>query len=559
MTVEANPVDPAVGANVIITVRAAGVPASTSWNTFLRFDPAKVQLTAQSGAASGQAGEFLPDTRSLSEINASGEVRAFGSQLGAGFLGSGILGVFTFTAATAGTIDLGSEAFSPTNVFGTKFIKNGVSTIPNIGPAVRVTIGGGTVNVAPTITTQPANQTVSAGQTATFTVAASGNPAPTVQWQRSNDGATWNPIAGATALTYTTAATMSGDHSAQFHCVATNSVGTATSNAAVLSVNVAPTITTQPVNQTVTAGQTATFTVAASGNPAPTVQWQRSNDGATWNPIAGATALTYTTAATMSGDHSAQFRCVAINIVGTATSNAATLTVNVTPVNVAPTITTQPVSQMVTAGQTATFTVATSGTPAPTIQWQRSNDGITWIPITGATAVTFTTAATVNGDHGAQFRCLATNTAGTATSNVAILTVNPLGVAPTITGQPVDQSVSVGQTATFTVSAIGSPPPTFQWQRSQDGATWDPIAGATASTYTTAITVGGDTGAKFRCVAINLAGAVHSATATLMVGTDGGNGGKSGGGGSCGLGGGLGLLGLALVMFWRGRLNLRLG
>jgi hypothetical protein len=88
--------------------------------------------------------------------------------------------------------------------------------------------------------------------------------------------------------------------------------------------NVAPAITTQPVSGTVTAGNTATFTVAASGSPAPTYQWQ-SNPGSGWTDVTGAMSATYTTPATVGGDNGKQFRCVAANSVSSATSDAATL------------------------------------------------------------------------------------------------------------------------------------------------------------------------------------------------------------------------------------------
>src|SRR3989442_3852429 len=92
-----------------------------------------------------------------------------------------------------------------------------------------------------------------------------------------------------------------------------------------------PTITTQPANQTVTAGQTATFTAAATGSPTPTVQWQVSTDGGvTFNNVSGATSttLSFTTASSQNGY---QYRAVFTNAAGTATTTAATLTVNAAP------------------------------------------------------------------------------------------------------------------------------------------------------------------------------------------------------------------------------------
>ena len=84
----------------------------------------------------------------------------------------------------------------------------------------------------------------------------------------------------------------------------------------------APSITTQPSNQSVTVGSTATFSVVATGTTPLTYQWQKGT-----TPITGATAASYTTAATTSSDNGAQFEVAVTNSVGSITSNAATLTV----------------------------------------------------------------------------------------------------------------------------------------------------------------------------------------------------------------------------------------
>jgi Immunoglobulin I-set domain len=92
---------------------------------------------------------------------------------------------------------------------------------------------------APSITTQPSNQSVNVGSTATFSVVATGTTPLTYQWQKGT-----TPITGATAASYTTAATTSSDNGSQFEVVVTNSVGSITSNAATLTVTtVAPSAT----------------------------------------------------------------------------------------------------------------------------------------------------------------------------------------------------------------------------------------------------------------------------------------------------------------------------
>jgi hypothetical protein len=94
-----------------------------------------------------------------------------------------------------------------------------------------------------------------------------------------------------------------------------------------------PAITTQPVNQSVAAGATASFTVAAIGAPAPSYQWQISFGGPTFTnltndpPYSGVTTPTLTITAASAGLSGYQYRAVATNSAGSATSDAATLTV----------------------------------------------------------------------------------------------------------------------------------------------------------------------------------------------------------------------------------------
>src|SRR5215469_8649159 len=263
---------------------------------------------------------------------------------------------------------------------------------------------------------------------------------------------------------------------------------------------VAPSIITEPANQVVKAGQTATFTVVATGTATLTYQWQKSGAA-----ISGATAASYTTAATTSTDNGAQFVVVVSNSVGSVTSIAATLTVNA--IAVPPSITTQPVNQTVTVGQTATFTVVATGTAPLSYQWQKNGAAIS-----GATLASYTTPATTSADNGAQFVVVVSDSAGSATSNAATLTVSASAVAPSITTQPASQTVTVGQTATFTVVATGTSPLSYQWQKNGTA-----ISGATSASYTTPATTSSDNGAQFVVVVSNVAGSVTSNAATLTV------------------------------------------
>lgn len=89
----------------------------------------------------------------------------------------------------------------------------------------------------------------------------------------------------------------------------------------------------------------------------------------------------------------------------------------------APSITTQPGNATVKAGETATFTIAASGTGL-TYQWQIDrNDGKRWVNIDGAIAMNYTTSAVDISCNGFKYQCVVSNSAGTDTSNTAVLTV----------------------------------------------------------------------------------------------------------------------------------------
>lgn len=262
-------------------------------------------------------------------------------------------------------------------------------------------------DVAPAITTQPVNVTVTAGQQAAFSVTATGSPTPTYQWRKNSVN-----ISGATSSTYTIVSTVSGD-AGTYTVFVSNGVGSGvTSDNATLTVNaapVAPSIATQPANQTVTAGQQAVFSVEVNGTAPFTYQWRK--DGQNIN---GATGATYTIASTVSGD-AAAYSVVVTNSVSSVTSNNATLTVN--PATAAPSFTTQPTDQTVAAGAPVTFTAAASGNPSPTYQWKKN--GVT---IGGATNSNYTIASVAAGDAG-DYTVVATNSVSSATSSSAHLTV----------------------------------------------------------------------------------------------------------------------------------------
>ena len=209
--------------------------------------------------------------------------------------------------------------------------------------------------VAPTITTQPASVSVTEGQTATFSVTASGSPL-FYTWKKNGV-----IISGATSASYTTGATTVADSGAAYSVVVRNGAGVAKSTAAILTVNsapaiAAPVITRQPPNKTVTEGETAKFTVKASGEGTITYQWRKNG-----TDIAGATLSSYTTPATTLADSGSFYNVVVGNEGGSITSAVKKLTVNPAAI---PTPTATPSA---TPSATPTPTPGVSPTPPPVV------------------------------------------------------------------------------------------------------------------------------------------------------------------------------------------------
>jgi uncharacterized repeat protein (TIGR02543 family) len=343
--------------------------------------------------------------------------------------------------------------------------------------------------VPPAITTQPAGVSAVEFNTVVLTAAASGSTPLTFQWNK--NGA---PIPGATSTTLTLNNVHVADTGA-YTFTATNPVGSVTSNAANVLVGLAPvTILVQPASQTILVGEPATFSVAVSGSAPFAYQWRK--DGVN---IAGAIGPSFTIPSLQLSD-SGTYSVLVSNGAGSVLSDPATLIVTTTPV--APSITTQPASATVIAGNQAQFTVKAAGSTPLSYQW--SKDGIA---IPGATSATFIIASVAPTDAGA-YTVTVTNSVSTATSNAAVLTVI---TPPSIVTQPASQLVNAGGTATFQVVASGTAPLSYQWQKNAVN-----IPGATNSSLVLNNVQASDA-ASYTVVVTNTGGSVTSASATLTV------------------------------------------
>ncbi len=272
----------------------------------------------------------------------------------------------------------------------------------------------------PTVNTNPASQALCAGSNVTFSAAATG--ALSQIWQVSTDGgATFTNIAGATGTSYTINGITAALNNNRYRCVFTGQCNTSNSNAAVLTVQLAPSISTQPANTNVCAGSNASFSVTAAGTGIA-YQWQLStNGGISYNNIPGATNASIAVNAVTTAQNSHRYRCI---VSGTCTPSAISGAgiLNVTsPV----TINTQPADVVLCGNGDASFTINAINTNNG-IQWQVSTDGgTTYSNIAGATSTTLTVNVTGTNFNNNRYRVVLNNgVCPVVNSSAALLTVN---------------------------------------------------------------------------------------------------------------------------------------
>jgi hypothetical protein len=179
-------------------------------------------------------------------------------------------------------------------------------------------------------------------------------------------------------------------------------------NCADLPSEQTPIVTSDPSSKTVCEGTTVIFSSSASGNPAPSVQWQLSTNGTDWNNIDGATSGTYSFASGNT-DNGNQYRAVWTNTQGTATSNSATLSVNNNPPK--PAITSDGPLSFCSGGSVTLTSSAVTGN-----KWSTGEEAQN-IVVTSSGSYT----VTVN-DNGCS-----------AISDVSVVTVNNLPAKPVVT------------------------------------------------------------------------------------------------------------------------------
>jgi hypothetical protein len=428
-------------------------------------------ITAQPVALTVAQGNDASFTVTATNNNASGTLGYLWKK-GSSSLSNGgrISGATSATLTITGTVASDAANYSVV-VTG---LLNSTSAGVNSSPAAL------TINVPPTINTQPASVTVLAGASPVFTVAAvNNNGSGTLSYQWMKGGApltNGGRISGATsaALTITGAVAADADSYTVVVTATLNSIpSSVTSSAAVLTINQAPTITTQPAPLTAPQGTDATFTVVASNNNSSGTlgyQWMKGAANLTnGGRISGATSATLTITGAVAADADNYTVVVTASLNSTlapVTSSAAALTVNLKP-----TITSQPAASTVVQGASASFTVTAANTNGATpllYQWQKGGAPVAdGGRISGASTATLTIANTMAADadnYTVVVTASLNSTNSAVTSSVAALAINQ---PPSITTQPQSSTVSEGAGASFTVVATNNNSGgslSYQWQ-----------------------------------------------------------------------------------------------
>ncbi len=263
---------------------------------------------------------------------------------------------------------------------------------------------------------------------------------------------------------------------------------------------------THPQSQTTVAGSNVLFSASASGTPPLAYHWQF--NGADIPGATGTNLLLTSILPTDAGTYTA----IVTNSIGSATSSVAVLTV-ISP----PTITNDPQSQTNPEGGSTIFTATISGNGTLNYQWRYNGAGIiNGTRISGANTNTLLINPLQASDEGS-YDLVVANQAGSVTSAVAVLTVPVMPAPPNIVVQPANQSLPTGINATIQVSATGTAPLAYQWQKNGlNLANGTHYSGVSSNTLTVVNLQTNDSGA-YRVIITNSLGATTSAVANLSV------------------------------------------
>jgi hypothetical protein len=349
-----------------------------------------------------------------------------------------------------------------------------------------------TANSPPAISTQPSGQSLLVGQSFQLNVIASGSSPLSYQWLKS--GAV---IAGATASSYSVASASTADTGA-YTVTISNAFGSATSSTATVTVTTpplqAPVFTQQPASIAKTVGSSHSFSVSVTGYPAPSLQWLKNGVR-----LSGQNSATLTFASITAGD-AATYTCEATNASGAIGSQPAVLSVGLAP-SVVRSLPLTTVEAKI--GDPLRIDLPPlAGTTPLSYRWSRDSS-----VIAGSGDVLL--IGTLTSAGAGLYSCTVINAYGSVQIDRVRVT---LVEAPRITSQPVSATITATGNATFSVTASGTPTPTYQWYRNEVLISGQTAAQITVSGSSAALKAGG-----YYCVVTNRAGSVSSATALLTI------------------------------------------
>ncbi|XP_078355116.1 protein sidekick-1-like isoform X18 [Oculina patagonica] len=334
----------------------------------------------------------------------------------------------------------------------------------------RDTSNATTVNVLykPDITAHPNHRTATEGKNVALSCNADGNPAPTISW--TINGSRVN-TSGNSRISLSEdkkelfITNVSRTDSGEYRCVANNSVGNDTSNAAELHIQYQSKITAHPQNTTATEGKNVTLSCNADGNPEPTISWTRDGapvDTSNTSRISFSDDKKQLTITNVNRTDSGDYRCVANNSLGNDTSYVATL-----DIQFAPEILKNPNDVTAVEGQDAVFSCSVRGNPSPSVSWTKDDEKL------NVTANPRLSVSKTNNNHSliitdvqrsdaGQYRCVAINIINSSTSTAATLQVH---FQPYFTWNPEDTTVVEGQNTTLNCEVYGNPVPDVRWTK----------------------------------------------------------------------------------------------
>ncbi|XP_068699347.1 basement membrane-specific heparan sulfate proteoglycan core protein-like isoform X3 [Montipora foliosa] len=350
-------------------------------------------------------------------------------------------------------------------------------------------------SVAPTAIVTPANQTVDEGESTVLLCQVTGDPYPTIQWNKVGSILTGNHVVEGTLLRIQE---VTRDDEGMYVCVAQNKKGVKQATGMVtVRKRVMPKIDIMPERMlTVTGGDTAVFRcVVKAGYPPPAVAWEREENKPVENSNDGVLRISE-----VSGDSQGRYICKATNAIGSTEADAFLIVQGEPKVIVSPS---SPV--VVTSGSSVTLECAATGDPSPAVNWitpkqQRSASNLNVIE-SGHGVLKLVIKDTRLNDQG-NYTCQAQNRVGVIQESVELIVFVP-NEPPEIVVEPSFRAIIEGEKVRFWCNASGIPKPNIIWERLGSNLPDDALI---QDGLLTIASVGSDDAGTYICTAVNSEG-----------------------------------------------------